>query len=1009
MGYQPVEIKKFLGLFAQANSFDLPDGAAEKAKNVLVNNDNTIDKLNGFYQYFGLGSGTLVNLHLYQGKLLGTFTNKISYFTDSGTAPNLVGVATDLTGQSFTLTPPRVSRSAEQSGNFYWTTDSGVMKIDAYNGKIFDAGAPPGLDIRGNLRQLNGPFQGNSQIGYRALFGRRDGNDNLLLGAPSDVLVLTNILTTDVIWTRTSNVVTVVSPNNNLAAGMTIQIVGTSTGTLPPPNGTYTVTAASSSSFTFAQTAGDNTTGGNTLSYQESRTPLIEWSIPNDITTTADEYFFRIYRTTQSNSSDSTPSPDFRLVEERVITSAEIAAGFVTYQDDTDDILLTNAPELYTNPNSQEGELQANARPPLVADLALFKNYLFYANAITRDILNVNVVDAGALANNDYVEVKIGALTRRYVLKTGVGNKTVPADSVSNSGGKIQVNYVAHGFSNGWYIYVSTITGGTLAAGYYFVVSAAADTFQISLTSGGAAINYAGETGLYFEGVDDGTYAVAQLSNTSPSVAVQLRDTAQGLVKAINRDNQSLTYANYVSGISDTPGKMRLSAKGFTEAIYMRANTTTAGGAFAPVLPSSFASGTQVFSTDATQPNRVYFSKVGEPEAVPIVNNLPIGSKNKAIKRIFALRDSIIVLKEDGVFKITGDNPSNFTATILDNTIVVAAENSAALLNNQVHFLANQGICTATDSAVQIISRRIERLIEPIIGVPELADQTYAVGYESNRTYRVCTLLPGGTAAAEVYMHNTINDTWTTSDTLFKGAAIGPLNVLYLISTDGRILKERKNNNRIDYCGQNWDTTVISASGNTAVLTVPGYTPRVGDVVLKNSVFSRIRSVTAVGSDFRVTFARATNLVAADTPVLYERIVSEVTMAPFHGGMVGRNKVFAQLQLHTRDQAITRIRISFSGPFFGGSPDTEWLDTKVTGSSGGWGFEPWGYFPWGLADGINTPIQTQVAPIVRLWVPQLQQRGTFIQIVIVHEEAGEQMEIQAMTWSIRAYGERVSK
>jgi hypothetical protein len=81
----------------------------------------------------------------------------------------------------------------------------------------------------------------------------------------------------------------------------------------------------------------------------------------------------------------------------------------------------------------------------------------------------------------------------------------------------------------------------------------------------------------------------------------------------------------------------------------------------------------------------------------------------------------------------------------------------------------------------------------------------------------------------------------------------------------------------------------------------------------------------------------------------------------------------------------------------------------VASASGGWGFEPWGFFPWGLADGIDIQYLTQPALIVRLYVPLFQQRNTFIQPYLVHRQGGESLDIQAMSWAMRAYAERVSK
>src|SRR5262245_58532660 len=63
--------------------------------------------------------------------------------------------------------------------------------------------------------------------------------------------------------------------------------------------------------------------------------------------------------------------------------------------------------------------------------------------------------------------------------------------SVTVNSGTDTLTATAHGLSNGWIIRVSaaSMPGGLSPATDYFVVGAAANTFQLSLTSGGAAID----------------------------------------------------------------------------------------------------------------------------------------------------------------------------------------------------------------------------------------------------------------------------------------------------------------------------------------------------------------------------------------------------------------------------------------------------------------------------------------------------------------------------------------
>jgi hypothetical protein len=1008
--YSYPEIRTFRGLYLQKNSFTVPDGAMELARNCILFQDNRASKTRGFYEYFDPVSGTLNNLFFYQDKLLAIYLNKLVYYTDTGVVPNQTGVESTLTGASIVITSPRTSRSVQASNNLYFTTDNGVMKIDAYNGKIFEAGMPPGLDISAILLADNGWFVGDSQVAVRVLFGRRDANANLLLGAPSEQLVLTNSPVVNVAYTVSGGgpyTITVTSPSHNLATGMTISVTA-STGSPVVPVADYTVTVTNLNVFTF-EVVGSAPGAGN-LTYEVSRVIQLEFTIPSDITTAADNYFFQYYRTSTSLSSSVTPTPNYRLVEERILTAAEITARRVFYTDDVDEVLVSSAPELYTNPNSREGELQANLKPPKCDDVALYKDCVLYAKCTTRHTIEVDLVDTSTLANGDYVEIKISATTRRYVARTGVGNTNVATSSLSYSTPTLTITYNSHGLLAGDTVYISNAVGtGTLPSGSYAISNVLTNSFDITQV-GITGISY-----LEFEGVTvTGGFNMFTLDNTSSSISAQLRNTARGFVKAVNRDTSSLIYASYISGINDVPGKMGFQAKGFGEPMYFRANTTTAGSSFLPPLPDSFVSGNQVFSANEAKPNVIFSSKVGEPEAVPIVNEFVVGSRNAKIFRIFSLRDSVVILKADGVFRLTGDSPLNFSVTAIDNTLFCVAANSGAILNNQVYFLANQGVCIATESSTQILSReKIEDPIIPIVGKADIEVQTGSVAYESERTYKLSTIGPNDEVKVVSYIYNFVNDTWTTFDELFIQGVVGPKDTLYLISSANTVRKERKTQTRIDYCGQNYPVTVTAVAVDlmSATVTSSGVTPAEGDVILKNEVFNRIKTVTALGgSSYTLTFRTASNLAVSDSTILYQGYETEIDFSPFHAGQVGLMKQFAQMQIHTRTPSITRLEISFSGFSYGGSETTVWEVQNIRdGGNLGWGQFPWGFEPWGQADTIDIAQVTQPSPPIRIIVPLFQQRTTFIKARLKHREAGESMDIQALDYAVRPYKERVSR
>lgn len=1082
MAYNYPEIRKFQGLFLQANTFEVPDGAMEEARNVVIKNDDTLSKIRGNYTYYSPSGPILNQLFFYRERLLAAFSTKVSYFTDTGTAPNETGTITDLTGETVAITSPRVSRSVEANSNLYFTTDTGVLKLEDYNSNVFISGVPQGLDLSLLLLATSlGVISANSSVSYRVLFGRRDANNNLLLSAPSNIgTIYTGEEGTGVTYSSSGGgpyTVTVTNSGHGLSSGQEIIVSG---ATDADADGTHVITVTSSSQFTYS-TVGNPASG--TLNYTFTRNVRIELSIPSEIDSSSDGYFFQVYRSSEA-TGNVTPPLDFKLVTERTLTSSEITNQVAFFDDDVDSILL--GAELYTNPNSREGELQANFRPPKCEDVAFYKNYVFYANCESRKILQFEIIDASSLVNDDYIEVRSGSVTRRYVARVGVGNQTVFSQSVSNAAGDLRIDYANHGFSDGDSIYISSVAGGTLTSGTYFVISSASGNFEISQTFGGSPVPYNSETQVEFQGVIHPTSAAAlswsrtsgtvtvtsashglqsgmtiavtassggtpnitlanyvitvtgantftftenvanssgtmsyrvnnymfQLDNSSASISLQLRETAQGIVKAINRDPLSLLYANYIStSETTTPGQMRLLAKGFIDPIFMRANTVTVGESFLPVLPTSYSSGQQVSSTNDEEGNVAYVSKIGEPEAVPLLNKFAMGARTKPILRVMALRDSVIFVKADGIYRLTGDVIENFTITVLDSTVICVATSSVKLLNNEVILLSNQGVCRISESSVQIVSRRIDDVIQPILGKPTLEVETSAISSESERLYYLTTVMPNSTEADETYVYNVLNSTWTNGSQLIKQGLVGPEDTIYFISTENKIQRERKSQTKVDFSGQNYSISVLTVAADnlTATISSPQALPEEGDMAVQDDIISRFDTVRNIsGSTYEVTFGFPTNLEVSDTPTLYKRIVSEVKFSPFHAGMVGRMKQFGQIILTPRNDSCSKLTLSFVSYLFGGSGLIEWSKLNVIDAEiQGWGNEPWGLFPWGLTETIDTIIGTQPDIPIRIYIPLYQQRATWIQTEFVHSEAGEAINLQAVSYAVRAYQERV--
>jgi hypothetical protein len=266
-----------------------------------------------------------------------------------------------------------------------------------------------------------------------------------------------------------------------------------------------------------------------------------------------------------------------------------------------------------------------------------------------------------------------------------------------------------------------------------------------------------------------------------------------------------------------------------------------------------------------------------------------------------------------------------------------------------------------------------------------------------------------------------LNQTWTTTTEVFKHLAIGPGDETFGILFDAEagsdvIHRQRKTQTLVDYCGKYTRGTLTvdvgKLSGSFVVTGGNPVSPGIGDVILFNNVFTRIVTSRAVAGEFLFTFAQPTNIpVPGPTAVtIYKAYRSTVKMAPFHAGQVTLSKHFSQMQIHLRQAAISDLKITFGGAYFGSSEITNWSLSNISSAgSYGWGFSPWGFFAWGLADGIKLTAGTQSATIIRTYVPRFAARNTFIQAQIVHQIAGQPMFLQALGFDVRGYGSRTSK
>lgn len=604
----------------------------------------------------------------------------------------------------------------------------------------------------------------------------------------------------------------------------------------------------------------------------------LTFTLPPDINT---NYFYQIYRTAYVTVTagvtlaDIDPGDENYFVYESPVTADDITAGVITIEENTPDSFRAVGAPLYTNAITGEGITQSNNRPPIAQDIALFRNSTFYAN--TKDVHRLTFT---MLSVDDFVS----GSTKFYINQSGttaeytfVGTRQVVDVDVATFSFTTEGEYFTLNSSNNereYYLWMDKGTGidpavagklGVRVPLFLYEDAPAGskqalldalleipdfegvdfDTNTIRITnvdSGFADAPTDSGTGwtqtvqTIGEGEDASANEVFLSQNTSVGLAIDL--TARSLVNVINKDNDSPVTAQYLSGSDDLPGQIILEAKSLQDSkFYIATSDAALSVEFNPELPSwdeivDFP--TSNSSDNNTTPNRIYFSKISQPEAVPLTNYIDIGSKDKPILRILALRDNLFVLKTDGIYIVTGASAPNFSVRLLDNSAILTAPDTAVVLNNLIYCLTTQGIVSISDSGVSIVSRQIEDQIKKVTTFAYTFKYTsFGVAYESDRSYIVW--LPTSkldTKATQAFRYNTITNTWTRWVlTNTCGIVNAGDDRMYLGKGDREyVAQERKNEERQDYADRDFAGSIADSSVDDTQVTLNSVTDvEVGD------------------------------------------------------------------------------------------------------------------------------------------------------------------------------------
>jgi hypothetical protein len=1010
-------LKRCVGLNTFGNEINEAEGALDIADNCVIDADDTIEVRRGFADFgtsLPILGDRVKQLLTYKGRILRHY-NDIIQFDSTG-----AGVFQSFSGAYNELISGLRLKGQEMNGNFYFTTNDGIKKISATNasqfttssGYITNAGGPKAIDIQAELEYTPGGYiPPQSKVAYRALWGYRDTNGNLIYGYPSPRFVLANTSqdvntpekfelifgsnnVTDYDGTVDDRYILFSSVNTDYflwfssvafpdapqdadtlgRTGLEVNIEGLSSAAdiavsaatkIAQLTQEFSVSVVAATVTVTSKEEGEDLLDASTSAALTAVTLTVKKqgsvseglfananitiTIPNDVTTT--DYFYQLYRTANITATvgldlaSIDPGDEMNLVYEANVTDADLTAGTVTFEDITTEAFRVAGVFLYTNPNTGEGILQANEKPPIAQDITLFRGSAFYANTRTAHRKQFNLISVSdftsgissvvvgnsdafreytfvgeeeeseiitdSYANTDdtgYILINSANNERKYSIWFDKGSTIDPSPSDRIS---IRVE-IDTGFTD---VQVAEALSNTLDLMDDFDSSYALNTVVVTCAKNGnvtdltigSPLTNAWAVSVTTQGDGEDTSLNEVLLSNNVSVAQSIEETALSLVRVINADSSSVVNAYYLSGAEDVPGIILFEAKNLEDnAFFVGTTDSNIQTKFTPELPvvetitnisvasptvitsaaHGLSSGTKIYiyDTDSSpaimgeyeityinantfsvpvevfgagttgkyflstfasdnlkSPNRLYYSKPGQPEAVPLVNYIDIGPKDQEIFRILALRDSLFVLKQDGVYIVTGSSAPDFSSRLLDSSAQIIAPDSAQVLNNQIYALTTQGVVRISEGQVRVASRPIEdRILGFIKQGFDFKYTCFGASYETDRSYFIwAPTVATDTVATQCYRYNTFTDTWTRWTVSATSALVNPsVDKLYVGAGNLNVVfQERKLRDRTDYSDRNFTRGIVADSVNAVKNTIQLSSTtgvEVGDVIYQD-------------------------------------------------------------------------------------------------------------------------------------------------------------------------------
>lgn len=483
---------------------------------------------------------------------------------------------------------------------------------------------------------------------------------------------------------------------------------------------------------------------------------------------------------------------------------------------------------------------------------------------------------------------------------------------------------------------------------------------------------------------------------TSGTPAQNIADTTNNLISAINfapglLPDVSPVYAYLLSGASDLPGQILLTSKDYeTVAVEASLHGDTAWSpSIAPNADASLAA--------EELPNTLLISKQGQGVAVPSANSLLIGDASSPIVRVLALREYALVMKTDGVYRVTGLTPSTLSSSLFDNTTRIVGAETAVVLTNAVWMLSNQGVVSVADTGVQIRSEPIKDITDRLTGplLETTKSVSFAVGYETEKKYILS--VPENdedTFCPAQLVFNYITSTWVDWDrSVYAMDVAQNEDRLYLGNAlSSTISRERHTGTASDFCDEDIDCEILTIDGDQITLdSVIGIGE--GDLLQQSNEIRAL--VVAIDGVTNIVTVEDDTGLEVGVAVVKTSIRCRVQWKP----VVNSNNPVLARQYSEGSLLFRSTRFNFGTIGFFTDADNSIESVPIVGSpSGEWGFFAWGDVPWG---GVIRPYP------IRFYVPQNKQYASQIVPILTIQNALSTWTCQGLSISANLISQEV--